>query len=325
METEILQGNSPIAVERAVAFLKEGTPIAFPTETVYGLGADAKNPAAISKIFSVKGRPSNNPLIVHCLDQAMAQSCVAGWDERCESLARKFWPGPLTLILQRHSSIPPTVAGGGDTLAVRVPAHIVARALLAHFEAPIAAPSANLSTRVSPTSAKHVLKTLEGKIPLILDGGPCQVGLESTVLDMTSKEPTILRLGDISEEMIAECLGLRVHIRSFDEQAPKSPGMMRRHYAPKTPIRFCQKPSELPKSNFALIFFDPNWATKHGTNPSIRLPDEPKGYGKELYRALHWADEQNQSQIIIQETPKNKAWAAIRDRLSRSVSDPTDQ
>ena len=325
METEILQGNSPKALKRAVAYLMEGTPIAFPTETVYGLGADAKNPAAISRIFSVKGRPSNNPLIVHCLDQAMAQSCVEGWDERCEKLARQFWPGPLTLILKRHSSIPSTVAGGGETLAVRVPAHIVARALLAHFEAPIAAPSANLSTRVSPTSAKHVLKTLEGKIPLILDGGPCQVGLESTVLDMTSDEPTILRLGDISAEVISKCLGLTVQTRSFDEQTPKSPGMMRRHYAPKTPIRFCRSPAELPKSNFALLYFDSNWDAENRNNPSLRLPDDPKGYGRELYRALHWADEQNQSEIIIQETPDNQGWAAIRDRLSRSVSDPTDQ
>ncbi|MEE2900776.1 MAG: L-threonylcarbamoyladenylate synthase [Myxococcota bacterium] len=325
METEILQGNSPKALKRAVAYLAEGTPIAFPTETVYGLGADAKNPAAISRIFSIKGRPANNPLIVHCLDQAMAQSCVLGWDERCESLARQFWPGPLTLILNRHSSDPPTVAGGGETLAVRVPAHIVARALLAHFEAPIAAPSANLSTRVSPTSAKHVLKTLEGKIPLILDGGPCQVGLETTVLDMTSDQPTILRLGDVSEEMISQCLGLTVQTRSFDEQAPKSPGMMRRHYAPKTPIRFCRRPDELPKADFALLYFEPNWDAKKGINPSLRLPDDPKGYGRELYRALHWADEQNQSEIIIQETPDNKGWAAVRDRLSRSVSDPTEQ
>lgn len=325
METEILQGNSPKALKRAVQFLSEGTPIAFPTETVYGLGADAKNPDAISKVFAVKGRPANNPLIVHCLDQAMAQSCVVGWDKRCEALANKFWPGPLTLILGRDPSVPPRVAGGGETLAVRVPAHVVARALLAHYEAPIAAPSANLSTRVSPTSAEHVLKSLKGRIPLILDGGPCQVGLESTVLDMTSEKPTILRLGDVSAEAISECLGLDVAHKSFDEQSPKSPGMMRRHYAPKTPIQFCQSYAGLPESDFALIYFEQNWCRDLGNTPQLKLPDDPKGYGKELYRALHWADEQGQSKIIIQEIPKDKAWDAVRDRLSRSVSDPSDQ
>ena len=323
METEILQGNSPKALKRAVQYLKAGTPIAFATETVYGLGADAKNPDGIREIFRVKGRPANNPLIVHCLDQSMARSCVLGWNEKCEALASRFWPGPLTLILKRDASVPAAVAGGGETLAVRVPAHVVARALLAHYGAPIAAPSANLSTRVSPTNAEHVYTSLAGRIPLILDGGPCQVGLESTVLDMTSDQPTILRLGDISAEQISECIGVEVKKKSFDEQTPKSPGMMKRHYAPKTPIKICRNFEDLPEGQFALICFSEEWTAQSSTNPLFVMPATPKDFGKELYRALHWADEQGQPQIIIQEIPNGAEWDTVRDRLSRSVSDPT--
>jgi len=323
MKTEILHGNAPQALARAVSLLKSGQIIAFPTETVYGLGADARNPEAVAQIFEAKGRPATNPLIVHCLDLAMAQSCVQNWNHDCDALAQEFWPGALTIILKRAENIPSIVAAGGPTLAIRVPAHLVARGLLAHFQGPIAAPSANRSTQISPTCADHVQKSLDGRIPLILNGGPCKVGLESTVLDMSNDEPCILRLGGISQEAIEECLRRPVGTRNFDEQGPKSPGMMRRHYAPNKPVHLFETMADLPKAKVAVIYRDESLSLDPREYLGRGLPNEAQGYGRELYNALHWADDQDVEAIYIQTPPLGKPWDTVRDRLSRSVTSPT--
>jgi L-threonylcarbamoyladenylate synthase len=317
MKTEILHGNSPRAMAAAVSILNSGGAIAFPTETVYGLGADARNPKAVAEIFAIKGRPANNPLIVHCLDRGMAQACVQGWNAVCDRLADQFWPGPLTLILPRSDVIPSIVAAGGRTLAVRVPSHIVARALLAHYDGPIAAPSANRSTQISPTCANHVFKSLSGKIPLILDGGPCTVGLESTVLDLSTDKPCILRRGAISQKQIEDCLGQGIDTKSFDEHAPRSPGMMRKHYAPTKPVHLFKRDEALPDAKIAVIFRGDLHDADRDLKLCRTLPDEARGYAQGLYDALHWADDQDVEAIYVQAPPYGKPWEAIFDRLSR--------
>jgi len=221
-------------------FLKEGAKllqagelVAFPTETVYGLGANALDPSACSKIFAAKGRPQDNPLIVHVCNRAMAELLVEEWTPEAELCVQHFWPGPLTLVLPKRPTVPDIVTGGLDNVAIRMPSHPVALRLIEETGFPIAAPSANLSGKPSPTMGSHVWYDLKGKIPLILDGGACPVGLESTVLDVFGRVPTILRAGGISKEQLEKVLGeVRVDNPSKD-QAPKAPGMKYRHYAPR--------------------------------------------------------------------------------------------
>jgi len=319
MKTELMRGNTPRAMAEAIKILESGGILAFPTETVYGLAADAKNPDAVAKVFAAKGRPANNPLIVHCLDLKMARDCVKGWNSSYDRLAEAFWPGPLTLVLEKADDIPDIVTAGGKTVAVRVPSHVVARALLAHYERPLAAPSANRSTQISPTRAEHVQKSLDGEIPLILDGGACTVGLESTVLDLTADQACILRLGTITKEQIEETLGQVVSQKGFDEQKPRSPGMMRRHYAPSKPVYLFDALSELPNTKIAVLRrYDatPDPTHDHSTRT---LPNEPSDYARELYDALHWADAQAVKAIYVENPPAGKPWDAVRDRLSRTL------
>ncbi|UWG97196.1 threonylcarbamoyl-AMP synthase [Dehalobacter sp. DCM] len=213
--------------------LKKGEIVAFPTETVYGLGANALNGAACQKIYAVKGRPADNPLIVHIASLAEVTGIVRVWPQKAEICARQFWPGPLTIVLPKKDIIPDIVSGGLDTVAVRMPSHPVALALIQAAGCPLAAPSANLSGKPSPTLAEHVWQDLNGKIPLLIDGGPCTVGLESTVLDLTGEIPVILRPGGITREQLEAVLGrVDLDCHSGNDQ-PKSPGMKYRHYAPE--------------------------------------------------------------------------------------------
>ena len=225
----------PAVIAEAAAILRTGGLVAFATETVYGLGADATNPSAVARIFEAKGRPSTNPLIVHVADKADALACVAEWPDRADLLADRFWPGPLTMVLPRSSIIPDIVTAGQDTVAVRVPRAGVARWLIFESGRPIAAPSANRSTGISPTTAQHVIKDLDGKIDLILDSGQTTVGIESTVLDLSTDLPRVLRPGEVTLEQIAEVLGEWVEGpagRTEPGDPARSPGQMAVHYAP---------------------------------------------------------------------------------------------
>lgn len=239
--TKILRADEQ-GVMQAAALLREGALVAFGTETVYGLGADATNAEAVAAIFQAKGRPRFNPLICHYSSSDSAFRHVVA-DERARHVGRFFWPGPLTLVLRRQLDCPVALLTGAglDTLAVRVPSHPVAMSLLRQAERPIAAPSANRSGHISPTSAKHVLEELDGRIAAILDSGPCTVGIESTVLDLSGPDPILLRPGGVSVEDLEACLGSILrgtpHVLTGAEQGPRSPGMLQSHYAPDLPVR----------------------------------------------------------------------------------------
>lgn len=316
MRTEVIDAFAPGALERAAQILAEGGLVAFATETVYGLGADARSAEAVAKIFAAKGRPASNPLIAHVLDVAMARRCVSGWDERCDALAARFWPGPLTIVLSRRPWISAAVSAAGATLAVRAPAHPVARELIERFGAPIAAPSANRSESISPTTAEHVRLELDGRIPLILDGGPCNVGIESTVVDMTGAKPRILRPGQVSREDIARVVGSAVDVGP-GPGAPRSPGQRRRHYAPRTPCHLFTRGTPIP-TDAAVIA----WGDSMDHQPSRVLAGDPFGYARELYAALRWADAQGCAEIWIERPGDGTAWRAVHDRVQRACETP---
>ncbi len=233
-------------IDLAASLLKRGELVAFPTETVYGLGAPISNEGSIAKIFSVKGRPQDNPLIVHISSIEQLNDLVAEVPEMAAWLSRAFWPGALTMILKRKASVPAGVSAGLETIAVRMPNHPLARALIEKLGEPIAAPSANLSGKPSSTSAQHVLEDFQDKIAAVLDGGVCEEGIESTVISLVSDRPVLLRPGAITREEIEKVLGLKIdiHVPKRGEK-PLSPGMAHRHYAPKAPIKFFQSEKEL--------------------------------------------------------------------------------
>ena len=257
METEIIKirpGEGPVSEEdeeklrAAGAILQQGGLVAFPTETVYGLGGDALNPSSSQKIYAAKGRPSDNPLILHVCDMQMVESLVKEIPDNARRAMEHFWPGPMTVILQKADQVPDCVTGGLDTVAIRMPDHPVALELIRRSGVPIAAPSANTSGRPSPTKAEHVADDLNGKIEMILDGGPVGIGLESTIVDFTEEVPVVLRPGYISLEMLQEVLGdVRMDkglIKPDSNIRPKAPGMKYRHYAPKADLAIVEGPTE---------------------------------------------------------------------------------
>lgn len=326
-------------IERAVEILQSGGLVAFPTETVYGLGADATSAAAVSRIFAAKGRPSTNPLIVHVADAHVAQRYAAAWPEAARELARRFWPGPLTLVLPKTAQIPAIVTAGLNTVALRVPNHPLALELLRKFDAPVAAPSANRSMQVSPTTAQHVHDELGEAVDLILDGGPCVVGIESTVLDLTSlmspttAPPTILRPGGVSREQIESLIGpVRIFQGSVDPKtAAASPGQHRRHYAPRTPAyrfeaeereRFMQHVAGQAGEVILLVIagFKTTIRKRRGAEVSaVAMPPSPVAYARNLYAALRQADRTGPSAIYVEMPPDRPEWHAVRDRLSRAT------
>ena len=235
--TEVQPADDPGALGQAVELLGQGQLVALPTETVYGLAADARSPGAVARIFEAKGRPAGNPLIVHIDSVEMADGCVAAWPSAAAQLAGAFWPGPLSLVLPKADSIPDIVTAGGTTVAVRCPAHPVFSAVLAKCGFPLAAPSANRSNRVSPTRAEHVVDQLGGRIPLVLDGGACDLGIESTVLDLTGDTPTLLRPGTISLGQLQTVLGPVATAKPPAAAEPlKSPGQLQQHYSPRAKL-----------------------------------------------------------------------------------------
>jgi L-threonylcarbamoyladenylate synthase len=345
------------AVLRAAEILRRGGVVAFPTETVYGLGADATNSAAVVRIFAIKGRPSSNPLIVHVADEPAARQHAREWPEAAEKLARAFWPGPLTLVVPMARHIVPAVAAGRDTVGLRAPDHPLALQLLRQFGGPIAAPSANRSNRVSPTTADHVRRELGDRVELILDGGPCRVGIESTVVDVSRGQPVILRPGGIDRESIERLVGPVLvarqaaasvspvlQFRADDEtNAALSPGRQPIHYSPAAEA-FRFDPADAPAVRY--------WCARHADRivtilslgqaewiacdersriesselaaelprlNVIAMPTGPTEYARQLYARLHEADDRGSARIYIEMPPDEAAWQAIRDRLHRAT------
>ncbi len=314
----------PAAIAEAAAILRRGGLVAFATETVYGLGADATDPAAVARIFEAKGRPATNPLIVHVADETAARASVAAWPPRAATLARRFWPGPLTLVLPRSPLIPDVVTAGQDTVGVRVPRPEVARALIRAAGRPIAAPSANRSTGISPTEARHVLKDLDGRVDLILDAGPTAVGLESTVLDLSGDLPRVLRPGTVTSEQLAEALGETVAGRLDPgeiAEVARSPGLMAVHYAPRTPTYRWESPESLmtpPGGPHAVLIIGPPRPAGLADPVTTARLESPEGAARDLYRVLHDWDALGLDAILILPPPDEPRWRAVRDRVWRA-------
>lgn len=312
-------------IRRAVELLRQGELVALPTETVYGLGADALNPDAVARIFAAKERPADHPLIVHLPDAEQLTTWAREIPKEAIALARAFWPGPLTLILKKEEGVPDVVTGGQDTVGLRVPNHPVALELLRAFGSGIAAPSANRFGRISPTTAEHVRQELGDRVALILDGGPCQVGLESTILDLSRDVPVILRPGAIGVDDIARVIGRRPRLRGeeaqSDEAAPRVSGALAAHYAPRTPLELvaiealsaCLRVGDAVLARVSapeVLPSDVTW---------IVAPADPAGYGHDLYAVLRSLDESPCSRILVEALPNEPEWAAVVDRLGRAA------
>lgn len=307
-------------LDRAVARLRAGELVAFPTETVYGLGADAGDPAALRRIFACKGRPADHPLIVHVRGVGDLARWIAPLPESAISLARAFWPGPLTIVGRAAAGVSEVLTGGHPTVAVRSPAHPLAAALLERFGGALAAPSANRFGRLSPTRAAHVADEFPDEELLILDGGATQVGLESTIVDLSGAEPRVLRPGRIAATDLADVLGRPVEVAPRDTEAPSAPGRLDSHYAPGAPLRLVP-PDELGatlrRGDAALL----RTAPEPGEGIACRrLPSDPDGYGRGLYAALRSLDEAGPRAIVVEAPPDGAAWHAIRDRLARAAA-----
>ncbi|GEO82506.1 L-threonylcarbamoyladenylate synthase [Pararhodospirillum oryzae] len=298
----------------AARILAGGGLVAFPTETVYGLGANARDDKAVARIFEAKGRPRFNPLIVHLPDAGAVAACAV-LDARARRLAEAFWPGPLTMVLPRRpdSGLGLLVSAGLDTVGVRVPAHPLARALLRAAALPVAAPSANLSGTVSPTTAAHVREGLGSRVDWILEGGPCQVGLESTIVDLTTAQPVLLRPGAITREALAQALGEPVlHADAGDENAPRSPGRLLRHYAPTTPVRLNAteaRPGEV------LLGFGPVDGATLNLSPAGDLVEAAAN----LFAMLRALDHEGARGIAVSPVPAHGLGEALNDRLRRAA------
>jgi L-threonylcarbamoyladenylate synthase len=323
------EANVPL-VQQAAERLHAGELVAFPTETVYGLGADASNPAALAKIFAAKGRPADHPLIVHIADADQLSTWARDIPPAAAALAKTFWPGPLTLILKRQPTVPDLVTGGQDTVGLRVPNHPLALQLLRAFGSGLAAPSANRFGRISPTTAQHVREELGQSVAQVLDGGPCKVGIESTILDLSRGEPVILRPGMISADQIGQVLGkLPVgpdQASGAIANAPRVSGSLDSHYAPTTPMRLVS-PQQLmlevdrlmtDGQRVAVLSPQPCPHAHEGVVWQQAL-NHPVAYARDLYANLRGLDRSGASMILVEETPKHAEWLAIRDRLTRAA------
>ena len=312
-------------IERAVAVLRTGGLVAFPTETVYGLGADASNPAAVQEIFTAKGRPANHPVIVHVADAVQMANWARQIPEAAQKLAKKFWPGPLTIILQRAGKVNDIVTGGQDTVALRVPSHPVAQQLLRRFGGGIAAPSANRFGRVSATTAEHVRREFGNAVECVLDGGEADVGLESTIVDLSGTAPRLLRPGWISARAIEEALGQ--YLATPDAAAPRAPGTLATHYAPQTPLMLVEEGLSVELAaglvrqgkRVALLAFSDKRRLVEGLTWLAASPGVA-AYAHELYANLRALDEAGCDAILVERPPQGPEWAAINDRLARAAA-----
>lgn len=318
----------PIRIEEAVALLNAGELVAFPTETVYGLGADARNPAAVARIFAAKGRPASHPLIVHVSGLAAAQEWITDLPDAARRLAEAFWPGPLTIVLPKADDVPAGITGGQSTVALRAPAHPVARALLAAFGSGIAAPSANRYGRISPTRAADVREELGDSVAMVLDGGDCEVGLESTIVACLDGRVILLRPGAVSRSQLGDVVG---PVADADAASPRAPGRARSHYAPRTMLAVVEAGrlrSEIERAltageRLAVLARSP--ATLASERLVWRqLDSRPAEYGRALYAALRELDRAGAARILVEEVPGGEPWAAIADRLQRAAAPSED-
>jgi L-threonylcarbamoyladenylate synthase len=301
-------------IQQAAELIRSGELVAFPTETVYGLGANALDPAAVERIYEAKGRPSTSPLIVHVDSIEMAQRVTREWPLQADALARRFWPGALTLVLRKRSDVPDRVTAGLQTVGVRVPAHPVALELIRAAGVPIAAPSANRFTGLSPTTAGHVRRSLGDRVAMILDGGPTQVGIESTVLSLVDGKAVLLRPGMIPTPDLESVIGeVQLSADPARNSAHSSPGQHRKHYSPNTRLILVDR--ELPSTGRgAYLWIDRPMPCAH----SIQMPRDAAAYAAHLYSTLHEADGEHWDWIAVQRPPDEAAWAGIHDRLERA-------
>ncbi len=312
-------------IAHAAAQLKAGELVAFPTETVYGLGADASNADAVRKVFAAKGRPANHPLIVHIGDAVQLADWARGISPAAHTLAQKFWPGPLTLVLKRNPRVPDAVTGGQDTVALRVPSHPVAQALLRKFGGGVAAPSANRFGRVSATTAAHVHEEFGDSVACVLDGGAADVGIESTIVDCTRDTPVLLRPGWITPQQIEAALG--APLAAPDARAPRVSGTLDKHYAPQTPLMLMEgdlinelahslnrqgkRVAALARTSLRPLVDGLVW---------LAAPADAAGYAHDLYANLRKLDHAGCDAILVEQPPDDAQWVAIRDRLNRAAA-----
>jgi L-threonylcarbamoyladenylate synthase len=331
---EVLPIETPLlfktAIRRAAELLRKGEIVALPTETVYGLAANAFDAKAVARIFDIKGRPAHNPIIVHVAGLDLAKECVAHWPSLAEKLARAFWPGPLTLVLQRSKKIPDIVTAGGGTVGIRWPSHAFIQALIHECGFPLAAPSANPASRVSPTKAEHVRKYFGERIPLIVDGGPTQIGIESTVLDISVSPPRLLRPGMIHQQTLVAVTGDLLLGIGSDSEILKSPGQLLKHYSPRARLEVLSWNNETDLTRQILarefapvkchIIAHTNIPSGRGFGRVAVIPRDAQVFAQAIYAELHACDDAGAEWIVVEEPPETNEWQAIRDRLKRAES-----
>lgn len=318
-----LDAPTPEALGRAAARLRAGALVAFPTETVYGLGGDAANPVAVRRIFAAKGRPADHPVIVHLADTSALGEWAREFPPGARRLAQAFWPGPLTIILPRAPGVHDVVTGGQDSVGLRVPSHPVAQALLRAFGGGIAAPSANRFGRISPTTARHVSDDLGDDVAMVLDGGACDVGIESTIVAFTGGEPSLLRPGGIAVDDLARVLGREPRQPGAD--APRASGTLASHYAPRTPSALVDR-NALARAGARDAVLSRTLARPPHVDRArwIEAPDDPVRFAHDLYANLRALDAQGARAILIEAVPSDPAWQAVGDRLARATRGDDD-
>ena len=325
LQTRRLDAARPEDLDEAVRLLRAGRLVAVPTETVYGLAADAANPEAVRGIFAAKQRPANHPLIVHLADAGQLSRWAQEIPDAAWRLAEAFWPGPLTLLLHKADAVPPEVTGGRPSIGLRVPDHPVLLRILETLDGGLAAPSANPYKRLSPTTADQVFEGLGGRIDAVLDGGPCAVGLESTIVDLTGDTPRILRAGPITRRQLSNVLGVAVEFPEHHDAAV--PGNVAVHYQPHTPLyvfdtetlraRLTQLPAD---AGIAVAHTSDDLPVSAGVLRTLRLPTDKSGFARALYDALHTLDQAGANAIWMERPPTHEDWCDVHDRLSRAAT-----
>lgn len=338
---EVLPTDTPelfdAAVQRAAASLRAGQVVVLPTETVYGLAANALDAQAVARVFEVKGRPAHNPIIVHVASLEMARQCTSQWPEAAARLAAAFWPGPLTLVLPKAADIPDNVTAGGSTVGLRWPGHPLMQAVIRATGFPLAAPSANPSGQVSPTNAEHVRRLFGARVRLIVDGGQCQVGIESTVVDLTTQPPRVLRPGMIHEESLVAALGSEVRgpalARTAGTAAPlvlRSPGQLERHYSPKARVLVLEwsgaeslraqlAERRIPEAECHVVAHSRIPGADRFAEVGV-IPHDAEAFARALYAEFHRCDEAGARVIVVEAVPDRPEWRGVADRLRRAAA-----